>query len=79
MCNKEGHLRLIDLGWAVHRDDAPYVNHPTRAKAFAKLESVSKRTTLSYWGAAHRAHTHEPVSLWQRNRILGGVVNAMDC
>jgi RIO-like serine/threonine protein kinase len=27
MCNKKGNICLIDLGWAVHKDDQPYKGH----------------------------------------------------
>ena len=41
MCNKQG-LKMIDLGWAVNKNDAPYRNHPTGVKRFDHLEIIQK-------------------------------------
>ena len=40
MCNQDGQEVLIDFGWAVHKDDQPYRNHPTGLKTFEALQNV---------------------------------------
>ena len=40
MCNKKGKICLIDLGWAVHKDDQPYKGHPTGERSFKVLKEI---------------------------------------
>ena len=40
MCNKKGNICLIDLGWAVHKDDQPYKGHPTGETSFNVLKDI---------------------------------------
>ena len=40
MCKKNGKICLIDLGWAVHKNDAPYSHHPTGIRTFEELMDV---------------------------------------
>lgn len=42
MCDHRNRTRLIDLGWAVHRDDQPYANHPTGIRDFTRLQKVQE-------------------------------------
>lgn len=54
MCSERGEVRLVDLGWAVHRDDAPFDDHPTGLRSFGELETFQRamarrhRTRLRY-------------------------------
>ena len=43
MCNKKGKIGLIDLGWAVHKDDQPYKGHPTGELSFKVLNQKDPR------------------------------------
>ena len=40
MCNKKGKICLIDLGWAVHKDDQPYKGHPIGERSFKVLKEI---------------------------------------
>ena len=40
MCNKNGDVCLIDLGWAVHKSDEPYKAHPAGIRTFKEAIQV---------------------------------------
>ena len=37
---------LIDFGWSVHRDDAPFRRHPAGERSFDKLRDVQRENVL---------------------------------
>ena len=48
MCNKKGNICLIDLGWAVHKDDQPYKGHPTGERSFKVLKEIQDQSVEDY-------------------------------
>ena len=48
MCDRRGNLRLIDLGWAVHREDEPYKGHPTKLRWFKELKRLQESNLLYF-------------------------------
>ena len=49
MCNKKGNICLIDLGWAVHKDDQPYKGHPTGERSFKVLREIQDENVEDFW------------------------------
>ena len=49
MCNKKGNICLIDLGWAVHKDDQPYKGHPTGERSFNVLKEIQDENVEDFW------------------------------
>ena len=49
MCNKKGNICLIDLGWAVHKDDQPYKGHPTGERSFKVLKEIQDENVEDFW------------------------------
>ena len=49
MCDKRGNTVLIDFGWAVHKDDAPYTQHPTGLRTFGHLQLVQDRNVTEFF------------------------------
>ena len=49
MCNKKGNICLIDLCWAVHKDDQPYKGHPTGERSFKVLKEIQDENVEDFW------------------------------